>query len=440
MVWCARRVATAGAIAALALGGACAFDPVRIPPLDGDASLPVPPEAGREDFGVGPGGPGPFDAGFGPDVSTPFDTGGGNVVSQCGNGIREGVETCDDRNVADGDGCTAQCRVQAGWVCARDERSRCFRQSEVTYVNARRAGCPNVAGNGTGDLPYCSIQEALDSADVRTVLVAPGIYAESLSVEVDARVELVADGTVQVDGQTDLALDVQAGAQVVVVGFQLSGGSQGVVRVQEFGTRVDLLECEVGPSAGVGVWLSDDAVLVMQRSRVADNEAGGLVLNSAAGYDIKNVVVASNGTPTAVFGGVVILQRNSGSAFVNNTVVDNMSSDLPAGVVCMVAGTSMVNSIVWDNRQATGPSTVSSRCVTEHCVLGPGGSVSGTNINADPHFVGSDPWYHIHSDSPCRDAADPQGTIPRGPAPPWDVDGEGRPVGPRVDIGADEFQ
>ena len=438
------------AAAGLALWGACAFDPAATAPTnaDADASSSLPPEAGPApgNSDVGPGGPGPVDAGFEPDASTPFDAGtpmpeidggnemdAGNVVSECGNGIREGAETCDDRNQTNGDGCTAQCTIQPGWVCARDERSRCFLEGDVTYVDASRADCPYVAGNGTQAQPYCSIREALDSVGVSVVFVAPGTYAESLRVEANANVELIADGSVRIDGQTDVALEARGGAQVVATGFQLSGGLHGAIRVRETGTKAELRECEVGPSTGIGVRLSDHAKLVMKRSLVAHNTEGGLFLDSAEGYKIHNVVITDNGSSTAAFGGVTILQRKGNSKFTNNTVVDNESSDVPAGVVCTPAGTPIINSIVWDNEHALGPSTVGTQCVVTHSVLGPAGNVSDTNINANPRFVVSDPWFHILADSPCRDAANP------GPAPVLDVDGQSRPnVG--VDIGADEYQ
>src|SRR3954463_12203806 len=48
----------------------------------------------------GPGGPGDDDA------SMP-----------CGNGAIESGEQCDDGNTASGDGCTASCQVELGWIC-----------------------------------------------------------------------------------------------------------------------------------------------------------------------------------------------------------------------------------------------------------------------------------------------------------------------------------
>lgn len=68
----------------------------------------------------------------------------------------------------------------------------------------------------------------------------------------------------------------------------------------------------------------------------------------------------------------------------------------------------------------------------------PSGVVTGThNISLDPLFVNpAADDYHLQSVSPCVDAGDPSG-VP--PAPSTDIDGDQRPVGDRVDIGADEY-
>ena len=55
-------------------------------------------------------------------VSTnPFGSGlGGMTVCSpdCGDGRRLGTEECDDGDVTSGDGCSATCVVEPGWVCA----------------------------------------------------------------------------------------------------------------------------------------------------------------------------------------------------------------------------------------------------------------------------------------------------------------------------------
>ncbi len=48
----------------------------------------------------------------------------------CGNGVIEGAEACDDGNTDDGDGCSALCEIEAGWVCV-GEPSECEEASSI---------------------------------------------------------------------------------------------------------------------------------------------------------------------------------------------------------------------------------------------------------------------------------------------------------------------
>ena len=43
--------------------------------------------------------------------------GGSGIEAQCGNGLVEGMEACDDGNTSSGDGCSNQCVVEDGYVC-----------------------------------------------------------------------------------------------------------------------------------------------------------------------------------------------------------------------------------------------------------------------------------------------------------------------------------
>jgi len=44
---------------------------------------------------------------------------------ECGDGVIEGIEACDDANTASGDGCSATCEVEPGFVCS-DQPSVCM--------------------------------------------------------------------------------------------------------------------------------------------------------------------------------------------------------------------------------------------------------------------------------------------------------------------------
>ena len=44
----------------------------------------------------------------------------GKLVAECGNGVIEMDEDCDDGNIFDGDGCSSTCQVEIGWECGLD--------------------------------------------------------------------------------------------------------------------------------------------------------------------------------------------------------------------------------------------------------------------------------------------------------------------------------
>jgi cysteine-rich repeat protein len=39
-------------------------------------------------------------------------------LSNCGNGVVEGAEECDDGDTVDGDGCSSACKIERGWSCS----------------------------------------------------------------------------------------------------------------------------------------------------------------------------------------------------------------------------------------------------------------------------------------------------------------------------------
>lgn len=71
-------------------------------------------DAGTSAAETGPG----FDADLIGEGGDAIGSDSSEPPNACGNGVKNpDTEICDDGNKADGDGCTAKCRVEAGWVC-----------------------------------------------------------------------------------------------------------------------------------------------------------------------------------------------------------------------------------------------------------------------------------------------------------------------------------
>jgi cysteine-rich repeat protein len=94
-------------------------------------------------------------AGCGGNTGTPPGGDGGTdggQVGECGNGMVEGVETCDDGNRMDGDGCNPHCQLESGWSCEGEPST-----------------CVNLCGNGVLDEKEQCDGEAMGGATCETV-------------------------------------------------------------------------------------------------------------------------------------------------------------------------------------------------------------------------------------------------------------------------------
>jgi len=151
-----------------------------------------------------------------------------------------------------------------------------------------------------------------------------------------------------------------------------------------------------------------------------------------------------------------------GSASVNltgNTITTNAADYGGCLFVMSSSGSTAVtarNNILWGNEAATsGPDlylTGSATTVnTDYSDIGgvendgedPGSYTETNSISADPIFVNPAlENYHLHTDSPCRDAGTPvalgASAVGNG-LPDDDFEGDDRPQGSAHDIGADEY-
>ncbi len=209
---------------------------------------------------------------------------------------------------------------------------------------------------------------------------------------------------------------------------------------------------------GAGVYLNESHGMIFSENQVISNTTtvsptltaigGGFYIEYSSPFTLTNNVIAQNYANTRG-GGLYVYGHgdyDSTGELVNNTIAQNNLGGGGEGVYLTGASTlTLTNNIVVSHTwgiYASGSSTATARYTLFYGNTddtGGHGVINSTNaVIGDPLFANPTGWdYHLRTDSPCIDAGDPAG-VP--PAPPTDIDGDPRPIGARVDIGADEYR
>lgn len=230
----------------------------------------------------------------------------------------------------------------------------------------------------------------------------------------------------------------------VVRGNVASGGAGGGgLFLQGSGTatvedlRIEDNECPFNAGGGMTIGPVANARVTVRRTLVQRNRAqsiGGIwvlssnpVLSNCA-VDIESVVVAGN-DGDGIVQAVHDTETKQFLRVVNTTIHGNGARGFHSWSPLVASTASLRNSIVRHN----GTLEVSGDPVVTFSNVEGGYSGLG-NFDVDPLFVDAPLGdFHLRYDSPCID-------IGSDPAPgPFDLDGDPRVTGAKVDFGADEF-
>jgi uncharacterized repeat protein (TIGR01451 family) len=254
------------------------------------------------------------------------------------------------------------------------------------------------------------------------------------------------------------------GNKSVDVGGLLAGDDSTEIFIS--GNRVVGNEGAVG---GIGL---EEGSIVLSHNEIMSNSgamAGG-VGASAEDYSTTTVTLDANrivANHSTALGGGMRIWPDVAFTLTNNVIADNSAEELGGGICISDSQGTLINNTIAENEEGAGEGiyldgtaevTILNNVIVSHTYgiynAGSGtldvtyndlwgnsvgdyyGLAPGTgNISSNPWFVDPDNWdYHLWVTSPAVDAGHPDEDL----APSLDIDGEPRPLGSRVDMGADE--
>jgi len=127
------------------------------------------------------------------------------TIDTCGNGTLEGLETCDDSDAEGGDGCSAACQVEPGFVCTGQPSVCVLEPPPVVCGDGSIDGAEtcddNNTGNGDGCSAACQVEPGFICTSEPSVCepVPPPPFCGDLIVDPTAGEECEPPGTATCD-------------------------------------------------------------------------------------------------------------------------------------------------------------------------------------------------------------------------------------------------
>ena len=198
-----------------------------------------------------------------------------------------------------------------------------------------------------------------------------------------------------------------------------------------------------GATYGGGIRCNDSS-LTIQNFIISGNSAshyGGGIYCNGSSLTIQNFIISGN-SANSYDGGGIYCRDSSPVTLTNCTVVGNSAARNGGGGYVINATLNIYNTILWGNTASSGKQLYrhSGTLAVMYCDV-EGGFAGIVNpqtyyecIEEDPLFVDAEnDDYHLTANSPCIDKGAEQF------APPTDIEGNPRPFGDGVDIGAYEY-
>lgn len=313
------------------------------------------------------------------------------------------------------------------------------------------------AGCGTQDAPCASLDDAIAQVTFeRPYLRMTGTFSSRMTLSAN-RYRIIGEGATldltPVDFDETAGITINMEAQVLIDGLRVTNLSVGggiscesaqltlrrVTVDSNEGTGVTANLCPLiieesritgNSRRGVEAYDSGGGNLVIERSLIADNYAGG-IFSDVSPLLIRNNLILRNSNLGEYFGAIRLNTSGPNSFVTYNTIVGNRVNENYIGIIA--CGSAVLSSnIIWGNEYPGDVDQTIMGCENVRNNLSDS-MLEGKpqNYLGDPAFVSvADDDYRLMPDSPAIDLGDPD------LANLLDYEGNRRPQGQSPDIGA----